>query len=136
MPKTTIVDRYGRRLDPDEIEEVPDGGVVRVPMPFMDALSARTNRAFMRDSMNKKLVLDLLGAPAGHRPGYVAAADDWDDLGEAARQRYIQRLSEAWKGMAYAKQHKPSPGLPSADSEDAYERATRRALATRGASLR
>jgi hypothetical protein len=63
----TVFDRYGRPLDDDDI--VPDGGVVRVPLPFMDALSARTNRAFTRDSMNKPLVLDLMGAPAGHRPG-------------------------------------------------------------------
>jgi hypothetical protein len=59
--RAAVFDRYGRRLDDEDV--VPDGGVVRVPMPFMDALSARTNRAFMRDSMNKPLVLDLLGAP-------------------------------------------------------------------------
>ena len=92
------------------------GGVVRVPMRFMDALSARTSRAFMRDS-NRPLVLDLMGNPAGHRPGYAVAADDWQEYDDAPRQLYIQRMSEAWKGMAYAK-----PGLPSADSEDAYER--------------
>jgi hypothetical protein len=96
MLKTTIVDRYGRPLDDDDI--VPDGGVVRVPMPFMDALSARTNRAFMRDSMRGPLVLDLMGAPAGHRPGYVMPTDDWDDPTEAARQLYIQGLTNAWRG--------------------------------------
>jgi hypothetical protein len=136
MPKTIIVDRYGRRLDPDEIEEVPDGGVVRVAMPFADALSARTARAF---ADREPLVLDLMGNPAGHRPGYAVAADDWQECddaldptgkvvmtpGEQARQRYILRLNESWKTMAYAKQHAPPPGLPSADSmdpEDAYER--------------
>ena len=93
--RATVFDRYGRRLDPDEIEEVPDGGFVRVPMPFMDAMIARTNRAFMRDSMNKPLVLDLMGAPAGHRPGYVVPTDDEYD--DTARQRYIARLTNAWR---------------------------------------
>jgi hypothetical protein len=132
--RAAVFDRYGRRLDDDDV--VPDGGAVRVPLPFMDAMSARTNRAFMRDSMREPLVLDLMGAPAGHRSGYAVAADDWQEYddaldptgqvvmtpGEQARQRYILRLSESWKTQAYAKQHKPSPGLPSADSEDAYER--------------
>src|SRR5262249_4830974 len=71
------------------------GGVVRVPMPFMDALSARTARAF---ADNKAAVLDLMGAPAGHRPGYAVAADVRDDPTEAARQLYIQRLTNAWRG--------------------------------------
>jgi hypothetical protein len=39
-----------------------------------------------------------MGAPAGHRPGYAVAADDWDDPTEAARQLYIARLTNAWRG--------------------------------------
>jgi hypothetical protein len=91
--RATVFDRYGRRIEDDDV--VPDGGFVRVPLPFMDALSVRTNRAFLRDSVNKPLVLDLLGAPAGHRPGYVVPTDDEYD--DTARQRYIQRLTNAWR---------------------------------------
>jgi hypothetical protein len=92
--RAAVFDRYGRRLEDDDV--VPDGGFVRVPLPFMDALSARTNRAFMRDSVREPLVLDLMGAPAGHRPGYAVAADD--DYDDTARQLYIQRLTNAWRG--------------------------------------
>lgn len=136
MRKTIVVDRYGRPIDPDD-DIVPDGCSVRVPMPFMDSLSARTSRAFARDS-NRPLVLDLMGQPAGHRPGYLVQADQYRDYeppdttddagqltqGEQARRRYMQRMSEAWKTETYAKAHRPRPGgLPSRDSDpdDAYE---------------
>jgi hypothetical protein len=100
-------------------------------MPFMDNMSASTNRAFMRDSADSRVrVVDLLGQPGGHRPGYAIPTNEYrdydydtDDEGEAARQRYIQRMTEAWKTNAYAKQHRPRPGgtPPSTDSMDAYE---------------
>jgi hypothetical protein len=40
-----------------EGEVVPDGATLRVPMPFMDALSNRTARAFADE--NRPLVLDV-----------------------------------------------------------------------------
>jgi hypothetical protein len=139
FPQSYVVDRYGRRLDPGD-NIVPDGATVRVPMPFMDSLSARTSRAFMRDGGYSPLVLDLMGNPAGNRPGYAIPADAYedyeppeydtedasDDPREQARQDYIRRMSEAWKTEAYAKQHRLSPGgLPrstgSMDPETAYQ---------------
>ena len=72
----------------------------------------------MRDGRDP-LVLDLMGEPAGHRPGYVISTEDYSDYedaldptgkvvttpGEAARQRYILRLNESWRTMSYAKAH-------------------------------
>jgi hypothetical protein len=43
-----------------------------------NSLTARTQRAFARDS-NRPLVLDLMGQPAGHRPGYMVPADQYRD---------------------------------------------------------
>jgi hypothetical protein len=109
-----------------------------VPLPFRDALSARTRAAFDRVA-GRPLVLDLLGRPAGHGPGFAVATADWvapsDALdptgevvltpGEEARRRYIAALNESWKTTGYAQRHRPSPGLASTDSAepaDAYER--------------
>jgi hypothetical protein len=50
MPTATVVDRYGRRLEVDDDDVVPDGATVRVALPFADALSARTARVLARDS--------------------------------------------------------------------------------------
>jgi len=69
MPTATVVDCYGRRLEPDDV--VPDGATVRVAMPFADALSARAARAFAHDAGDQPQVFDALGAPAGFRPGFA-----------------------------------------------------------------
>ena len=115
MPATLVVDRYGRRIEPDD-GIVPDGGRVVVPFQFMDSRSAPV-RAFSDGLL--------------HRPGYAAAAlgDGFptnDERSQRAREAWIKKMSEAWKGMAYAKQHRPRPGLPGAEDSadlDASERA-------------
>src|SRR5690242_934849 len=88
--RAAVFDRYGFSVD--TVAFVLTVGFVRVPLRFLYALSARTDRAFMREN----LVLDLLGNPAGHRPGYVVMADD--DYDDTARQLYIARLTNAWRG--------------------------------------
>ena len=45
MPPAIVIDRYGRRIEPDD-GVVPDGGRVIVAMPFMDSRSAHVGRAF------------------------------------------------------------------------------------------
>jgi len=91
---------------------------------------------FARDSADEPLVLDLQGAPAGHRPGFAVAAADWrgtDALdptgkvvmtpGERARQRWMLRLNESWKTENYARRlsRNTKPGLAQHDSGDAAE---------------
>jgi hypothetical protein len=119
MQQVQVLDRHGRRVDDDD-DVVPDGGYVRVPIRFADALAERTRAAFA-DDPNRPLVLDLLGNPAGYRPGHLIAAENYRDsysaeLGyyrtaaEKARQDHIIRLSEAWKTPAYARAHRPRFG--------------------------
>ena len=44
-------------------------------MPFMDALSNQTARALADE--NRPRMLDVLGQPAGFRPGYAVASRDY-----------------------------------------------------------
>src|SRR5262245_66578013 len=108
MPPAIVIDRYGRRIEPDD-GVVPDGGRVVVAMPFMDARSAHVARAF--------------GDGVLHRPGFVqqALGDDFaatvsnqlsQSASEAARADYINRISNQWKQtwqQMPPSAHKPKP---------------------------
>jgi hypothetical protein len=80
-------------------------------------------------------VVDFEGQPAGFRPGFAVAAPGARDShgaergyyltpGEAARQQRIIRQSEAWKSIAWAKQHKPKPGGLGRDAAPPPDRST------------
>jgi hypothetical protein len=60
LAKPIIVDRHGRRL-PDDLDLVPDGATLRVPVRFADAKVAHVQHFA---DYNKPLVLDVLGRPA------------------------------------------------------------------------
>ena len=82
------LDRHGRPLSDDD-DVIPDGGRIRVALPFMDHLSVEMRRALSLADGGT----DLQGFIPGHRPGFaVAATKD-----EAARDKYIRRISDAWK---------------------------------------
>jgi hypothetical protein len=83
------LDRYGRPL-PDDDDIIPDGGSVRVALPFMDHLSVEMRRAL---GLTMDGGTDVQGFIPGHRPGFaVAAVKD-----EGARDKYIRKLGDAWK---------------------------------------
>jgi hypothetical protein len=122
MPPATVYDRLGRRIIS---RIVPDGGRVSVAMPFMDARSAHVHQRAFSDVL--------------HRPGYVESVVAGDAFAattsnqrsqseaEAARQDYINRISNQWKQTFQAmppSAHKPKPGLgDSAEDGDPSERA-------------
>src|SRR5262245_3244194 len=113
-----IIDRNGRRIEPDD-GVVPDGGRVVVAPQFMDARTVHPQRAFSDGVL--------------HRPGFVqqALGDDFaattsnqtsQSASEAARQDYINRISNQWRQTWQAmpaSAHKPKPGLASYDPGDA-----------------
>jgi hypothetical protein len=116
MPPAIVIDRYGRRIEPDD-GVVPDGGRVVVAMPFMDARSAHVARAF--------------GDGLLHRPGFAQQAlgdgfaatnsnERSQSASEAARENYVRRLSSAWQGMPRTAT-KPRPGLASYDPDDSAQ---------------
>src|SRR5262245_41039806 len=91
MPTAIIYDRHGNVVEDDDI--VPDGGFARVPMPFMDALSEATRRAFA----GLPAVYDGLGNPAGHSTGFVFGPDELRRDAAGAYAELKQRLSDAWR---------------------------------------
>ena len=116
MKRARVLDRYGRVVASDVC---PPGGRVVVAMPFMDARSAHVGRAF--------------GDGLLHRPGFAQQAliDDGfaatasnqrsQSASEAARQDYIERISNQWKQtwqQMPPSAHKPKPGLASYDPGD------------------
>ena len=91
-----IVDRYGRRIEPDD-GIVPDGGRVSVPFQFMDARSAHVARAFSDGVLHKpgyaeSVMGDGFAATNSHERSQSAA--------EAARQDWINRISNQWRRVA------------------------------------
>src|SRR5262245_16133302 len=113
MPAGTIIDRYGRTIEDENI--VPDGGRIRVPMPFMDHLPPEVRRAF---GLCDASVHDGMGHPAGHKPGYVFGADRSCYLD--AREQYIRELRDAWRPKAAAASSN-NERSPSGDARaDAY----------------
>jgi hypothetical protein len=109
------LDRYGRPL-PDDDDIIPDGGHVRVALPFMDHLSAEMRRALSLADVST----DIQGFIPGHRPGFaVAAVKD-----EAARDKYISNVGDAWKKPPTRQPASPlafsSPRPSVRDAEQAY----------------
>jgi hypothetical protein len=102
------LDRHGRPL-PDDDDIIPDGGRIRVPLPFMDHLSAEMRRALgLADGGT-----DVQGFIPGHRPGFaVAAVKD-----EAARDKYIRNVGDAWKNPTSGQ---PTPRPSAQEAEQAY----------------
>jgi hypothetical protein len=92
----TIVDRNGYSIDDDV---VPDGGALRVPMPFMDALGEATRRVARGDAALPP-VYDGLGNPAGHRAGFVFGPDELTADAAAAYAEFKARLADAWRQPA------------------------------------
>jgi hypothetical protein len=72
LSPATVVDRYGRRLEPDD-DVVPDGATVRVALPFADALSARTARVLARDSARDRF--GFLVRHGASTPLFICAKD-------------------------------------------------------------
>lgn len=113
--QTQKFDRHGRPLQDDII---PDGGRVRVALPFMDHLSMEMRRALalMIDDGT-----DVQGFIPGHRPGSnVRVTTD-----ESARDEYIRRINDAWKNppteQPTQRTTPSSPPKPSMhDAEQAY----------------
>ena len=107
------LDRYGRPL-PDDDDIIPDGGHVRVALPFMDHLPVEVRRALgITDGGT-----DIQGFIPGHRPGFaVAAVKD-----EAARERYIRNLGDAWKNPPTGQPTQPlSSSSPHPSTQDANQ---------------
>ena len=107
------LDRYGRPL-PDDDDIIPDGGHVRVALPFMDHLPVEMRRALGVTGT------DVQGFIPGPRPGFaVAAAKD-----EGARDKYIRNVGDAWKNPLTGQPTQPlassSPPPNTQDAEHAY----------------
>ena len=83
MPATIVVDRFGRRIEPDD-GVVPDGGRVVVPFRFMDARSAHVQRAF--------------GDGLLHAPGCAAAALG-DGRGDDQQSTFAERGRSGERGV-------------------------------------
>jgi hypothetical protein len=116
------LDRYGRELSDDD-NTIPDGGRIKVALPFMDDLSEAMRRALGLDGGT-----DMQGFITGHRPGFaVTAAKD-----ESARGEYIRRLNDAWKQEVKAPEVKAPPPASQRntsnnnDGEAAYQRYVQR----------
>jgi hypothetical protein len=113
-------DRHGSPLDDDE-DIIPDGGRIRVPMPFMDHhLSPEVRRAFgLADQDN----LDPQGFLRGHRPGFAPTPKT--DAAIKAYENRSQRLQDAWKHPAPVQAKPPAPAGARSSAHDAgaaYER--------------
>jgi hypothetical protein len=86
-------------------EEIPDGGSVRVELPFMDSMAARVARVFgdgestSESLLRQGYVLDGLGRLAGHRPGhaYGFVPPQQQGLIEDSRERWLDRTREGWR---------------------------------------
>jgi hypothetical protein len=109
-------DRHGRPL-PDDDDIIPDGGRIRVALPFMDHVSMEMRRALSLADGGT----DVQGFISGHRPGSaVAAVKD-----EAARDKYIRNIGDAWKNPpAEQRTQRTTPSSPpkpsTHDAEQAY----------------
>ena len=90
MLGATIIDRHGRTIEDEDI--VPDGGRVRVALPFMDHLPPEVRRAL---GLCDASVHDGMGHPAGHKPGYIFGGDR--SSYSNAREHYIRELQDAWR---------------------------------------
>jgi hypothetical protein len=112
MPTAVIYDRYGNVVEDDDI--VPDGGTVRVAIPFMDALSAATRRVFRDDALPP--TYDGMGNPAGRRPGFVFGPPGLTADAAAAYAAFKAWLSDAWRSPS------AHPGVERDNGEDNNDR--------------
>jgi hypothetical protein len=103
--------------DDEERRVVPDGGIVRVPALLMDH---RRAEAIIRDALDgdddddggDNVIRDAAGRPAGHRPGFLfGPPTPYDDAAARARQRYIARLTNAWRRPGERAAPKAAPPL-------------------------
>jgi hypothetical protein len=113
------LDRYGRPL-PDDDDIIPDGGHIRVALPFMDHPSVEMRRALSLTMDGSNGGTDLQGFISGHRPGFaVAAVKD-----EAARDKYIRNVGDAWKNPPPEQPTQPlissSPTSSTQDAKQSY----------------
>src|SRR5262245_10690391 len=100
----TIVDRNGFPIDDDV---VPDGGALRVPLPYMDHMAQEVRRALQDE---KPVLHDGMGNPAGYRAGYVFGDDQSERRRANARALYIRELQDAWRSKP--RQPKPANASP------------------------
>jgi hypothetical protein len=70
---------------------------ISVPAIFMDHLSAEMRRALALADEAGDGVLDGMGNPAGHRPGFCYGSAGLRDQAVKARDNYLRNLGEAWK---------------------------------------
>jgi hypothetical protein len=108
MVKAVIYDRYGNIVEDDDI--VPEGGTLRVPIPFMDALSAATRRVFAGADAALPVVHDGLGNPAGHRAGFVFGPAELRDDAAAAYAERSALLNDAWRSPSAQSRSAPRQG--------------------------
>jgi hypothetical protein len=105
MAKAVIYDRHGNVVDDDV---VPEGGTLRVPIPFMDALSAPMQRAFADAAL--PAVRDGLGNPAGHRTGFVFGPRELTADAATAYSGFKARLADAWRSPSARTRSAPRHG--------------------------
>ena len=104
MSTAVVYDRNGNVVEDDV---VPDGGTVRVPIPFMDALSLATRRAL--DAVSPPVLHDGLGNPACHRAGFVFGPDELRRDAVAAYADLKRQLADAWRSPLPRSRSAPRP---------------------------
>ena len=91
MTTDVVIDREGRRREMRADEILEDGEILRVGIAMMDGTQTR--------------VVDGLGRPAGHGPGFCYLSGVEGDLAAARRQvgrdEYLQRMADAWRGPGH-----------------------------------
>jgi hypothetical protein len=115
--QTMKLDRDGNLLDDDD-DIIPDGGMLRVAMPFMDHLSTEVRRALgLQDG-----VIDRIAHPAGyHQPGSIPISDELRIRAMQARDSYISWLGQAWKNpLSEQPTKQSSPRSSNDEAEQAY----------------
>jgi hypothetical protein len=118
-------DRYGRELSDDST--IPDGGHVRVALPFMDHLSVEMRRALsLMDCGGDGGIVDGMGHLAGHRPGFCYGSAPSHDKANEARDGYLRRISDAWKHPQEVKVPPPRSRSNTHDAQSAHDRYVQR----------
>jgi hypothetical protein len=116
MAQALVYDRDGHIVeDPNAI--VPDGGRISVAPLFMDHLSEQTRRALQQ--LHDHSARDAQGFEVGHRPGFFTGTID-HKAGDAARAKWLDHLSSAWKQPPPVVEAKSKPA-PQRDRESAWK---------------
>jgi hypothetical protein len=109
------MNRHRRKHDDDEDDDdrrvIPDGGVVRVAMPFMDAVQPSV-------ASHGLSVHDVTGGRAGYRPGFVldASADTREEAAAAYDER-SEWMANAWRRPAHAADQDDPPSANLSDAQ-------------------